>query len=94
MSDLTILRDRSRRLHARFLAEIRAINPTFNEYHWYRAVSAAQGENVRRNDDTSFDAALASSEAIRSAHDAYIYSLHAFYYARDGEYGFLGGEGL
>jgi len=68
--------------------------PGADKWHWYRALSAVRGEDVRRNDDTSRDAALAADDAIRQAHDDYIRKLHVFYRARDGEHGVLGGRGL
>lgn len=68
--------------------------PGATQWHWYRAVAAVRGENVRRNDDTSRDAAMAADDAIRQAHDDYIRKLHVFYRARDGEHGVLGGRGL
>ena len=65
--------------------------PGRESWDWLRACAAARGENVRRNDDTSQDAAMAEDSDIRAAHDAYISAVHAFYRARDGEGGFLGG---
>lgn len=76
-----------------WLAAIAREFPGMSEWHWYRACSAINGENCRRNDDTSHDKALASSHAIKAAHSVYIEKLHAFYRARDGERGFLGGRG-
>ena len=89
---LTEMRDEAHRLNESFLEAVRRVRPDFGAYHWYRALSASRGENVRRNTDTSCDAALASSVEIRAAHDAYIVALHAFYRARDGEGGVLGGR--
>ena len=68
--------------------------PGRGEWAWQRAVAAVRGENVRRNDDTSQDEAMAADVEIRAAHDAYISALHVFYRARDGEGGFLGGKGV
>lgn len=65
--------------------------PGANRYTWYRAISAIEGKNYRRNDDESRDAALAADEELKTAHDEYIRLLHIFYKARDGEHGFLGG---
>ena len=65
--------------------------PGRESWDWLRACAAARGENVRRNDDTSQDEAMAADVEIRAAHDAYISAVHAFYRARDGEGGFLGG---
>ena len=64
--------------------------PGLTRYHWYRALSAAKGENYRRNDDTSHDVAMAADTDIKAAHDEYIRLLHVFYRARDGEHGVLG----
>ncbi len=66
--------------------------PGCNEWHWYRALSAVEGEDCRRNDDTTNDAALAADSEIRAAHDEYIRVLHVFYRARDGAGGVLGGR--
>ncbi len=68
--------------------------PGRGEWDWQRACAAVRGDNVRRNDDTSQDEAMAADPEIRAAHDAYISALHAFYRARDGEGGFLGGKGV
>jgi hypothetical protein len=68
--------------------------PGADVFHWYRALSHVAGDNVRRNDDTSRDEAMAASEAIRMAHDDYIAKLHIFYRLRDGDRGVLGGRGL
>ena len=64
--------------------------PGRDKWDWYRAIAAVKGENIRRNDDQSQDAALAADQDIKSAHDAYITALHRFYSARDGEGGVLG----
>lgn len=66
--------------------------PGCNEWNWYRALSAVEGKNHRRNDDTTNDAALAADAEIRTAHDEYIRLLHIFYTARDGAGGVLGGR--
>lgn len=68
--------------------------PGMDEYHWYRAISATNGENVRRNDDQSSDAAMAADLDIKAAHDEHIRLLHIYYRARDGEHGVLGGRGI
>lgn len=80
--------------HQTFIGLIDSAFPGLDQWHWQRACAAARGENVRRNDDTSNDSALASNAAIRAAWDDYIQALHAFYRARDGEKGFLGSRGL
>lgn len=77
-----------------FLATIHRLFPGMGEYHWYRALTHMRGQIGRRNDDTSHDEALAASKEIEEAHDAFIKALHAFYRARDGERGFLGGKGV
>ena len=41
--------------------------PGRGEWDWQRAVAAVRGENVRRNDDTSQDAAMAADVEIRAA---------------------------
>lgn len=83
---LTDLRDRYTCLHAGFLATIDREFPGRGEWDWYRALQ----QGGRRNTDTSDDDALAASETIRAAHDAFIKALHEFYRARDGERGVLG----
>jgi hypothetical protein len=88
--DLHALRTTSEEKRQAFEASIAANFPGLNRWHWSRACAAIRGENVRRNDDQSQDAALAADEDIRTAHDAYIAALHAYYRARDGEGGFLG----
>lgn len=66
--------------------------PGADKWTWYRAVAATRGENIRRNEDTSNDAALSADQDIAAAHDEYISRLHVFYRARDGEHGVLGGK--
>jgi len=56
-------------------------------------VAHVNGENVRRNDDTSRDSDLAGDTELRHAWEHYIAALHAFYVMRDGPRGFLGGRG-
>ena len=68
--------------------------PGNDEWHWLRAVAHINGDNCRRNDDTSQDAAMAADADIRAAWDAYIKALHAFYLLRDGPNGVLGGRSL
>ena len=68
--------------------------PGRDHWHWTRACAAIRGDNVRRNDDQSDDVALADDAEIRAAWETYTGALHAFYRARDGERGFLGGRGL
>lgn len=80
--------------HSRVNLVIAAKFPGCDEWHWQRAVAHINGENIRRNDDTSQDAALAADESIRAAWDAYIVVLHAFYLLRDGPLGVLGGRGI
>ncbi len=74
------------------LALIESKVPGATIWHWYRACSAMRGENTRSNVDTSHDMARASDEQIQDAFDSYITKLHAFYRARDGEHGVLGGK--
>ena len=63
-----------------------------DEWTWFRAVDAMKGHAGRRNEDTSRDDELAADPDVRAAHDEYIRRLHAFYLARDGEGGVLGGR--
>lgn len=67
--------------------------PGCDEWTWFRALSAIKGDNCRRNEDTSQDAALAADQEIEQTYAMYIKALHRFYKARDGERGFLGGRG-
>lgn len=90
MANLSELRHAAEQNRLIFIAEVRAINPDFDAYHWYRARAWMDNHVGRRNDDTSFDDVLASSAVIESAHDAYIKALHIFYGARDGAGGVLG----
>lgn len=90
MNNLASLRADFESALAEFHALLVSRFPGANKYTWYRALSAAKGENTRRNDDTSRDAALASDVALQSAHDEYVRRLHVFYKARDGAGGFLG----
>jgi hypothetical protein len=73
-------------LSARFLGADR--------YTWYRALSAVEGKNCRRNDDESRDAALAADMGLKAAHDEYIRLLHIFYRQRDGGAGDAWGRNL
>lgn len=65
-----------------------------DDFTWYRADAAINGQNCRRNEDTSRDAELAADKDVYAAHEEYLRLLHAFYLARDGEGGVLGGRGL
>lgn len=90
MAALFDLRRTAEQKRLEFIATVHDLNPDFDVWHWYRARAAMDGHVGRLNDDTSFDQALASSESIQQAHEAYIKATHAFYMARDGEGGFLG----
>lgn len=76
----------------RFEALVSERFPGADKYTWYRALSAVKGENCRRNDDTSRDAAMATDTDIARAHDEFIRLLHIFYVTRDGPNGFLGAQ--
>lgn len=92
MATLAALRAAFEVAEASLLATIDREFPGRNDWDWLRAVAHMDGENTRRNDDTSDDAALAGSPAIRAAWDDYMVKLHAFYLARDGKGGVLGGR--
>lgn len=92
MQSLTKLRDAATTARESMQSLVASKFPGCTEWHWYRALSAIKGENGRRNDDTTNDAALAADADIRAAHDEYIRLLHVFYRARDGEHGVLGGR--
>lgn len=66
--------------------------PGCDEWDWLRAVAHVNGDNCRRNEDTSQDEAMAAHVGIRAAWDRYIAALHVFYALRDGPHGFLGGR--
>jgi hypothetical protein len=68
--------------------------PGADRWTWFRALSRINGTIGRHNDDTSRDEALAASAEIKVAYDVYLKAIHAFYRARDGERGFLGGRGM
>lgn len=87
------LRARADMLHELFVFKINEAFPGRDKWDWFRACSAMRGENMRRNEDQSEDAALAGSVAIREVYDDYIKALHVFYRARDGERGVLGALG-
>lgn len=94
MVDLAALRAEAGTRREVFEAEVRAIDPALTQWSWFRALETAKGRACRTNDDMTHDAALVASAKIRTAYDAYIVALHAFYLARDGANGFLGGYGL
>ena len=94
MNDLTALRADADDKLIGLICLVAEKFPGRTKWDWSRACAATRGENVRRNDDQSDDAALAADTDLRAAHDAYIAALHAFYAARDGAGGFLGGRGL
>lgn len=94
MSDLATAQADWQKAYAWFQLQIRDEFPGATEWDWFRACSAAAGENTRRNADTSRDAAMAASETIRASHAKYIRLLHVFYTMRDGPNGVLGGRGL
>jgi hypothetical protein len=73
-------------------ATIARLFPGANRWTWFRALSRINGTIGRHNEDTSRDADLAASAEIKVAYDVYINAIHAFYRARDGEHGFLGGR--
>lgn len=72
-----------------FETVLREKYPRADKFTWYRACEA---ERLGRADE--FDRKMATNVQICAAHDAYIDALHAFYRARDGEHGVLGGRGL
>jgi hypothetical protein len=88
--DVGQLRDAAMVLRLEFENTIARKFPGCDKWHWSRACAAIRGENVRRNDDTSQDTALAADKEIRTAYDCYIKALHLFYEARDGRHRFLG----
>ena len=94
MNAIDALREHADCLRSRFLGTIERRFPSRTQWDWFRALSAAKGEDCRRNVDTSDDAALAADAALETAWRAYIAALHAFYRARDGENGVLGSRGL
>lgn len=79
---------------AHFENTVASLFPGADKWHWFRALARINGGIGRHNDDTSRDEDLAASSEIREAHDAYTTAIHAFYLARDGEHGVLGGRGL
>ncbi len=79
---------------AHFKSLIRQKVKGATEYTWYRARAAFNGENVRRNTDTSHDFILAFDKEIENANNDYLAKLHAFFRARDGEHGVLGGKNI
>jgi hypothetical protein len=86
MSNLNEMRRSWEEKRAAFIAAIKAIDPSLEDYHWFRALSNVKGDgNLRKNDDQTYDNALANSTEIERAFDDYILALHAFYRARDGE---------
>lgn len=89
---LETLRAAYKATEALFHGAIEAEFPGRTEWDWYRACSHMEGENVRRNDDTTHDAAMYASATIKAAWDRFMADLHAFYRARDGEGGVLGGR--
>ena len=93
MPDLVAMRAAHQAAHAAFTKTLAERYPGMESAHWYRACAAVKGENIRRNDDTSQDEALASDSVLASLHDEYIRLLHVFYVARDGSGGVLGGLG-
>ena len=92
MTNLSTLRDAATQAQATFAELVATKFPGADCWTWYRAMSAAAGEDVRRNDDTSRDQDLANDSEIKAAHDNYIKLLHIFYVARDGAGGVLGGR--
>lgn len=87
---LTDLRRAHQNAYGHLEALIARKYPDATIWHWYRAVAAVRGQNLRRNDDRSNDVMMAADEEIQAAHDEYIRVLHAFYLARDGAGGVLG----
>ena len=94
MQNLSELRSAQETSYADLLNLIARKFPDATIWHWYRACSAIKGEIGRRNEDQSDDAAMAADEQIDRAFESYLTKLHAFYRARDGEHGVLGGRGL
>jgi hypothetical protein len=92
LETLSTLRSAQEAAYASLLSLIARKHPKQTIWHWYRACSALRGENLRRNDDTTHDAAMAHDAEIHAAHVDYIEKLHAFYSLRDGPNGVLGGR--
>lgn len=92
-ANIYALRFEADELLAKFHAALQKAFPGRSEWDWKRAVAAAAGQSARRNDDTTQDEALASDPEIKAAWDAYITALHAYYRARFGDNGVLGGKG-
>ncbi len=63
--------------------------PMADRFTWFRA-SEAECKGVA----DKFDRDMANDSQIKLAYCVYMEALHAFYRARDGERGFLGGRGL
>jgi hypothetical protein len=92
--DLEALHKNAETLERAFQDLIARKFPGRDEWDWLRACGAVRGDNIRRNDDTSQDAALAADADLEAAYGKYLDALHKFYRARDGERGVLGGRGL
>lgn len=82
MKTPTILRREAERAEKAFDAAVKFHRPSADRWEWYRA---------HQNPET-FSREFGQAPEIIAAHDAYIRALHAFYFARDGANGFLGGK--
>lgn len=65
--------------HAKFTRTIANLFPGADEYEWYRAVDAQDGLDTERNADTSRDAAMAASMALRAAYAEYIQAVGEYH---------------
>ena len=89
---LALLKHKAEKLRREFEALVSAKHPGRDQWDWYRALEHAKPNPIgRANPDRSRDAELVADRELAKAHDAYIAALHAYYRARDGEHGVLGG---
>ena len=86
---LSLLREIASDAERKFETVLREKYPRADRFVWFRAC-----ESERNGVADRFEREMATDPDIRRAHDAYIKAIHAFYRARDGESGVLGGRGL
>jgi len=83
------LREVATRAERHFETVLREKYPRADRFAWFRAC-----ESKREGIADTFDRDMANDLQIKQAWDVYVGALHAFYRARDGEGGVLGGRGL
>ena len=82
---LNDLRNIANELEEKFEKATMSYSTNLNKWDWLRAV-----EDYENGSPKGFSVQFATNKDINKAWNSYIKALHEYYYARDGEHGFLG----